>query len=238
VYQAVLFDMDGVVVDTELSVAQFWQEIADDEGISFSPADLADNVHGRSAEHTLRTLFPAIPEDRYGQVYDRMRENNQRLRYSAITGVLDLLGELRDAGIPLALVTGAEDWKVVEVLRQLELTDAFWTEVRANDVPDGKPDPACYLLAAKRLGVGIDACLVFEDAVSGVTSAVTAGATCIALAPGQRGPRLLEHGAATTVPDFAHVHYTQADGLLHAGQDSAGQHTGFPLVPAPAAVRQ
>jgi HAD superfamily hydrolase (TIGR01509 family) len=232
VYQAVLFDMDGVVVDTDRSVADFWQEVAVDEGLSLSPADLASHVYGRSAEHTLRTLFPALPEHRYGEVYDRMRENNQRLRYSAIAGVLGLLGELSRAGVPLALVTGAEDWKAVEVLRQLDLTDLFWTEVRANDVRDGKPDPACYLLAARRLGVSIDACLVFEDADSGVAAAVASGATCIALAPERRRPRLLERGAATTVPDFSHVHYLPADGVLLAGQGSA-----FRLVPAAAAVR-
>jgi HAD superfamily hydrolase (TIGR01509 family) len=221
VHHAVLFDMDGVLVDTDRPVAEFWRKLARSDGACLTEQDLRSHVYGRSARHTLRELFPRIPPERYGEILDRMRENDQHQRYTAITGVLDLVRELLACGVPLALVTGAEDWKVAEVLSQLGLSGAFRTEVRAGDVPNGKPDPECYRLAAERLDVDIHRCLVFEDAVSGVAAAVTAGATCVALVSERHRTQMLDLGAAVTVPDFSSVHYSPAEQLIHLRPDVA-----------------
>lgn len=221
VYQAVLFDMDGVVVDTELSVAEFWQELAQAEGFSLSEDDLDRHVYGRSAEHTLRLVFPQISADRYDEVYSQLRENNQSLRYLAIAGATELLRQLNECRVPLALVTGAQHWKAAAVLGQLNLDETFDVQVRAEDVDSGKPDPACYLLAAQRLGVGIDRCVVFEDAVSGVASAVAAGATCVALAAPHREARVREAGATAVARDFRDVTFRARDRLLCVDADTA-----------------
>jgi HAD superfamily hydrolase (TIGR01509 family) len=214
-YQAVLFDMDGVVVDSERSVTEFWQDLARLEGYSLSGDDLEQHVYGRRAEHTLAELFPQISADRYDEVYARLKQNQQSLRYSAITGATTLLRHLRAADVPLALVTGAQPWKVTEVLGQLELTEIFQVLVNAEDVAAGKPDPAGYLLAAQRLAVPIGRCLVFEDAVSGVTSAVTAGATCVAVARPHRSAQVLHAGATTVVRDFEGVAFAVRERTLH-----------------------
>ncbi|WP_053737801.1 HAD-IA family hydrolase [Nocardia sp. NRRL S-836] len=205
-FEAVLFDMDGVLVDTEASVADFWQDLARSHGFAISAEDLDRHVYGRSALHTLRELFPMLPPDRYDEVYDLMRVDNETLHYSTIPGVLPLLGSLRAAGTPTALVTGAEPYKATAVLKQLGLR--FDVTVTATDVEHGKPDPACYALAARRLGVPVERCVVFEDAVSGITSAVAAGATCVALAPPQRETDVREAGAAAVVRDFREVSFS------------------------------
>ncbi|MFC4117850.1 HAD family hydrolase [Nonomuraea zeae] len=201
-YEAVLFDMDGVVADTEQSVTEFWQRLAGDLGYLLGAEDLERHVYGHRADHTLRVLFPEIPASRHDEIYRQLRENQESLVYTAIPGVLSLLGALSQAGVPLALVTGAQDWKAAEVLRQLGLPAAFDVVICADDVPYGKPDPAGYLLAAERLSVGIGRCLVFEDAVSGVVSAVAAGAACVALATSRRAAQVLDAGATAVVPDF------------------------------------
>lgn len=218
-HHAVLFDMDGVLVDTDRAVAEFWQGEAALAGVFFTASALDRHVYGRSAEHTLRELFPWLPPERYHEVYDRMRKNDQSQRYTAIAGVLDLVDDLVDEGIPVALVTGAEDTKVGAVVNQLGLHDAFGALVCAGDVAKGKPDPGCYQLAAERLDVDIRQCLVFEDAASGVTSALAAGADCVALAPERNRARMLELGAACTVPDFTSVHFSRPEQVLLVGSD-------------------
>src|SRR3954453_17535896 len=141
-YHAVLYDMDGVVADTESSVTEFWQDLARLEGYSLSGEDLDRHVYGRRADHTLVELFPQIPADRYAEIYTLLQLNQESLRYSAIAGATTLVRQLSASDVPLALVTGAQPWKVTEVLGQLELTDAFQVLVNAEDVTAGKPDPA------------------------------------------------------------------------------------------------
>ncbi|MFI9555574.1 HAD family hydrolase [Nonomuraea endophytica] len=216
-YEAVLFDMDGVVVDTEQSVTEFWQRLARSEGYTLSGPELERHVFGHRADHTLRKLFPQIPRGRYDEVYRSLREDQESLRYQAVPGALRLLAELVAAGVPLALVTGAQDWKAAEVLAQLDLRDTFAVRICADDVSLGKPHPACYELAAERLGAAIRSCLVFEDAVSGVSAAVSAGAACVALAVPQRAGQVLGAGARTVVTDFGEVAFDAARRTLCAG---------------------
>ena len=226
-YQALLFDMDGVVVDTQHSVREFWQQIARSEGFSLSAGDLARHVYGHRADHTLRKVFPHIQPARYGQVYQWLREDQESLSYTAIPGVLQLLKRLAEASVPLALVTGAENWKVAAVLSQLNLTDVFDVQICAHDVASGKPDPACYLLAAQHLSVDIAQCLVFEDAISGVTAAIAAGADCVAIAGPQPASQVLAAGALTVADDFTEISFDSHEYTL-----SIAGKTVFPLWPA------
>lgn len=217
-YQAVLFDMDGVVVDTQDSVRSFWQQLARDNGYSLRFDDLEQHVYGHRADHTLRILFPQIPATQHPEIYRRLRHDQENRTYWAIPGVQRLLKELREAGIPLALVTGAQDWKMVEVLDQLGLSGTFDVRICADDVPTGKPDPACYLHAAKRLDVDITKCVVFEDAISGVTAAATAGADCVAIVPQHRASQALAAGAITFARDFENVGFRRQDFTLHISE--------------------
>ena len=214
---AVLWDMDGVVVDTDHTVAAFWQALAGAEGFTISDEDLHHHVYGRHADHTLRVLFPAVPVERYPEIYERLREDNESLEYSDIPGAGKLLRQLRDSDVPLALVTGAQHYKVTAVLDQLDLTDVFDVHIRAEDVPAGKPDPACYRLAAERLGAEIGQCLVFEDALSGVASAVAAGATCVAIGPRWRAAELRTAGAVEVIPDFTTLEFSTPELTMRVG---------------------
>lgn len=224
-YRAVLFDMDGVVVDTEAQVAAFWRGLAADHGFALTGAELERHVFGRSADHTLRTLFACIPPHRHHEVYQRMLVNDQTCRYTPIAHVVPLLRELHEAGVPTALVTGAQPTKAAAVLEALDLAGVFGTVVHAEDVAAGKPDPACYRLAAHRLDVAASECVVFEDAVSGVSAATAAGATCVALTTPARKVGVLAAGAASTVADFREVGF-DVDRLR------IGQVASFPFTTA------
>ncbi|HEY4457229.1 MAG TPA: HAD family phosphatase [Pseudonocardiaceae bacterium] len=222
-YRAVLFDMDGVVVDTEAQVAAFWRGLAAEHGFALTGAELERHVFGRSADHTLRTLFACIPPHRHPEVYQRMQVNDQTRQYTPIARVVPLLRELHAAGVPTALVTGAQPTKAAAVLDALDLAGVFGTVVHAEDVAAGKPDRACYRLAAHRLDVAASQCVVFEDAVSGVSAATAAGATCVALTTPERRAGVLAAGAAATITDFREVGF-DAD-RLHIGEVASFRFT-------------
>jgi HAD superfamily hydrolase (TIGR01509 family) len=203
-YQAILFDMDGVIVDTNQAVTDFWQKWSQVHQVRLSQTDFQQHIYGCPATHTLDLLFPALDADQRDQIIADMTAYEINQRYTAVTGVIPFLEELKRNNIPKALVTSGEQWKVTAVLTQLGLNGTFDATVTVADIKQGKPNPDCYLLGAAHLQVEPEKCIVFEDAVSGVKAAVAAGALCIGVQPGQPTP-LLEAGAQFVVPDFSPV---------------------------------
>ncbi|MFN8456607.1 MAG: HAD family phosphatase [Anaerolineae bacterium] len=205
-YQAILFDMDGVIIDTHDSVTAFWHTIAAEWNMTLTQADFEQHIYGCPAEHTFNVLFPQIIGPSKAAIFERMQEYELNLSYIAVPGVKTLLQALKQHGILTALVTSGDRWKVQAVSDQLGLEGLFTAYVTINDVSRGKPHPDAYLLGAKRLDQPPQHCLVFEDAVSGVTAAVVAGATCIGV---QSSPRLAaalrRAGACHIISDFRAV---------------------------------
>ena len=204
-YEAILFDMDGVVVDTHQSVTTFWLRLAADHGISLTQQDFVQHVYGSTGEHTLRYLFPHFTEQQRQAVYVTMEEYERNLCYEAVPGVVDLLHDLRREDIPTALVTSGTRSKVGAVTSQLGIDGYFTAQVTFEDIRYGKPDPECYLLAARLLNVSPHACIVFEDAVNGIQAAVAAGTHCIGIQAAYNTAPLMEVGAQAVVPDFTAV---------------------------------
>jgi HAD superfamily hydrolase (TIGR01509 family) len=210
-YEAVLFDLDGVVIDTRQSVTAFWTAFAAGEGVTLTADDFDRHIFGVPAIHTLKTLFPTIPAARYEGLHRLMLDYETQLRYAEIRGAVALLRALKTAGIPTALVTSGGTWKVAEVARQLALDGLFAVVVTAADIEHGKPDPACYRTAAHRLGVATTRCVVFEDAVNGVRAARGAGALCVGVQTGRLAGQLVAEGVGHVIPDFAAVRLNPSD---------------------------
>lgn len=205
-YQAILFDMDGVIIDTHDSVTAFWYIIAAEWHMTLTQADFEQHIYGCPAEHTFSVLFPQIIGPAKAAIFERMREYELTLSYTAVPGVKPFLQTLKRQGILTALVTSGDRWKVQVVSDQLGLAGLFSAYVTINDVSRGKPHPDAYLLGAKRLDQPPQRCLVFEDAVSGVAAAVAAGATCIGVQSSERlAAALCQAGARHTIPDFRAV---------------------------------
>ncbi|MCL4297913.1 MAG: HAD family phosphatase [Anaerolineae bacterium] len=240
-YEAILFDMDGVIIDTHHAVTEFWQILADEQQIRLTEADFQQHIYGCSLNHTFDTLFPQLNAPQRQVILDRMEVYELSLTYTAIPGAVTLLRALKQAGVPTALVTSAFPWKVDLVMHQLELADLFKTLVTAADIQRGKPHPDGYLLGAQRLQLPPQRCLVFEDAVSGVQAAVTAGAGCVGVRPPETAAALVAAGAFHTIPDFTAV-------TLQAGpnngrpaavylQDGTGLSLPLRVSPAPDLAR-
>jgi HAD superfamily hydrolase (TIGR01509 family) len=181
--QGVLFDMDGLLVDSE----PLWFEVecavmARLDG-RWSEADQQALIGGslpRTVSYLLaRAGRPASPEDVGRWLVDGMTELLMSRPLTMLPGAGELLAEVRSAGIPHALVTSSERPIMDAVLRQLGV--GFTATVCAGDVTRGKPDPEPYLRAASLLGAHPRACVALEDSPNGVASAEAAGCRMIAV---------------------------------------------------------
>jgi sugar-phosphatase len=204
-YEAILFDMDGVIVDTYQSVTEFWQNIAKAYQVHPTQADFNQHVYGCPATHTLDFLFPHLNAGERQSILAKMANYETNLTYTGVKGVVAFLRSLKKHGIPTALVTSGDQWKVNEVINQLGINGMFTAQVTIGDIQRGKPHPECYLLAAQYLQKPPEQCIVFEDSISGVKAAVASGALCIGIGPSSMASPLLQAGAYYVVPDFISI---------------------------------
>jgi mannitol-1-/sugar-/sorbitol-6-phosphatase len=171
---AVLFDMDGTLVDSDRAVERSWLSWADEYGVDGPAAHRM--AHGAPSATTVRKLLPALSETETTRASLRQLE----LQYDdlhdvvATPGAHELLGVLAERRLPWAVVTSADTRLAVARLAAAGITAPVL--VTTDDVPAGKPDPAGYRKAASLLGVPAKNCLVVEDADVGLDAARAAGA--------------------------------------------------------------
>ncbi len=219
-FSAILFDMDGVVIDTHHSVTAFWEDLARQHQVELTEKIFAQHIYGTPATHTLAKCFPHLSADEHKAVLENLTLYESQLTYTEVKGITAFLRALKQYHIDTALVTSAEPRKVRNVMDQLGLDGLFSTVVTADDVKIGKPAPQCYLLAAQCLKQTPDQCIVFEDAISGVKAGVAAGMLCIGVQQNAGALALLDVGAKYVVPDFRDMH-------LEAVETPTGKHVNL-----------
>lgn len=204
-FEAVLFDLDGVVIDSNGPIVAFWRQLAAEHGICLTETDIIERIYGIPSRDTLDTLFAPLSAEQKDRAFEKLFQFENELKYTAIPGVAAFLERLRSFDIPTALVTSSEWPKVRRVFEQLNLSQAFTTVITKDLIIRGKPDPEGYQVAAGKLNIDPERCLVFEDAVSGVQAAVAAGAICIGVHQPAMAERLQHTGATCVIPDFSKV---------------------------------
>jgi len=181
--QAVLFDMDGLLVDTEPLWFEIESEVMARLGGDWSQADQAELVGGllqTTLDYLLGKATRPVSRERLARwMLDGMVSRLNRSSVTLRPGAFDLLAEVRAAGAPYALVTSSERVIMDAVLRGTGLE--FPVTVCAEDVTRIKPDPEPYLLATKLLGVDPASSVVLEDSPNGVVAAEAAGCRVIAV---------------------------------------------------------
>jgi sugar-phosphatase len=176
---AVLFDMDGTLVDSDAAVERAWTTWAAEHGVDATEA--ITTAHGSPSEPTVRKMLPHLDEPATLIATTRQLE----LQYDDLSDVIaapgahEVLAVLAEQHVPWAVVTSADDRLARARLDAAGLTVPVLVTV--DQIAAGKPDPAGYLLGAKLLGVEPAACLVVEDAAVGVTAGRAAGARTAAL---------------------------------------------------------
>jgi sugar-phosphatase len=174
--QAVIFDLDGVLVDSTASVEHAWRVWAELRGLAVN--DVLAVTHGRRSIETMRLVAPQLATDQEAEALNLLQARDTS-RDVPVPGALALL-----TALPLqswAIVTSGSRVLAHARLRAVGLPVPL-VLVTGEEVTQGKPDPQGYLQAATRLGVALEHCLVFEDAPVGIAAGQAAGMRVIAVA--------------------------------------------------------
>lgn len=214
--KGVIFDLDGVIVDSHPAHKQAWKTFFQSIGKDVTEDDLLFVLEGRKREDILRHFLGDLTEEQvkhYGAKKEALFRNSvQDLK--TIDGLGEFLEQLKTAAMPMALASSASRSRAEYMLDALGLKRSFRVIVSGDDVDKGKPDPTIFRLAASGLGLSAENVLVCEDAVAGVEAAKFAGMKCLAIAASGRGPLLRKAGADKVVPDFTMADLDDLRGLF------------------------
>jgi beta-phosphoglucomutase len=200
---AIVFDMDGVLVDSNVFHLRKWVDLFRDHGVPFTEEELPRMVLGPPNDVTFRRYLRA--DLTAGQIEDLDEELEANFRREiapyarAMPGVQRLLDECRAQGLPLAVASAAMTKNVDFLIGALGLRDYFREMLSADDISQPKPDPEIYLKAAHKLGVDPRACAVIEDSFVGIEAAKHAGMKCLAVATTFSPEELHHHGRADSI---------------------------------------
>lgn len=173
-----LFDLDGVLIDSETLYTQFWEKTGRDFGMT-SPT-FAYDIKGTTLKDILSTYFP---EEVHPELIRIIHEFEDTMVYPVFDGVREFLDMLDSKGIRKAVVTSSDNTKMGYLFEQQPwMKDAFQVIITGSMVTNSKPDPEGYLLAAEKLGLSAKDCCVFEDSFQGLEAGRRSGATVIGLA--------------------------------------------------------
>jgi HAD superfamily hydrolase (TIGR01509 family) len=182
---AVIFDLDGLIIDSETPEVLAWEAIYARYGWRFPVAEWLQNIGRNDGPWDPLTPFhrpesPASPEIVAG-LWRRQADALMDGYFTPLPGVVPLLSRLRQRSLPTAVASSSRRAWIVRVLARLGLEDQFDAVAGGDEVQRAKPEPDVYLLAARRLGVVPHACVALEDSPNGVRSAKAAGMACIAV---------------------------------------------------------
>lgn len=183
--QAVIWDVDGTLVDTAELHFQAWVETSRELGVPFTRADFTATFGWRNPE-IIRKLFPAHATERGIAELGNRKEIMYRaaagkLGVELLPGVRKLLEALRDAGFKQGVGSSAPRANLDLILKLTQIEPFFSAIVSMEDTQRGKPDPQVFQVAADRLGIAPERCVVVEDAPVGVQAARAGGMKCIAV---------------------------------------------------------
>ncbi len=211
---AVIFDLDGVIVSTDTYHRQGWQRLADELGIAFTD-DQARRTRGVDRMASLRVVLGpdhGFSDAQMAELAARKNEYYTELirqitPADLLPGAMERLAELDAHGIPMAI--GSASKNAVPVLERLGIAGRFATIVTGADFRHGKPAPDVFLIAARRLGMPPERCLVVEDAEAGIRAAHAGGMKTIGIG----GPDTVAE-AELSAPSLAHIRYEDIATLM------------------------
>ena len=208
-FEAVIFDMDGVIVDSEplheQSFIEVWDELGfgDNHGIHFP------DFYGRSDRVVWEAFIEKHPPTRAIEELIGLREErligmlrDQEPLFDGVTELIQRLAKL----YPLGLASGSIHRVIDEVLAMQNLRSYFKDVTSSEDVSEPKPSPEIFLLSAERLGVSPENCCVIEDTVNGIKASKAAGMTTVAITNTFDASSLFDAGADAICCDYSAIH--------------------------------
>lgn len=185
--KGVIFDLDGVIVDTAKFHFLAWRKLANDIGFDFTE-EQNEQLKGVSRVHSLQKILKwggmELSEIEFQSQMDLKNENylsyvNEMDESEILPGVSEILDYLKENDIPFALGSASKNARII--LKKIGLLEKFYAIIDGTDVSKAKPDPEVFLIAAEKLGVKPEDSIVFEDAVAGIQAANRANMTSIGI---------------------------------------------------------
>lgn len=205
--KAFIFDLDGVVTDTAEYHYQAWKTIADELDVPFD-RQKNEELKGVSREESFKRLLSGkvLPEDQFKSLMNKKNDLYRSFlkklsRNDMLPGMREFLTQSRQDGIRTAI--GSSSKNAAEIIDRLEANELFDAIVCGADVPNAKPAPDLFLLAADKLETAPEQCVVFEDAYSGITAAHAAGMKAVGIGTSEALPEadLIYKNLARVTPD-------------------------------------
>ena len=182
---AVIFDMDGVLVDNNPVHVEAWKVYADRLGFELTEKKIRNDLYGRTNADAFRRLYRDDLTEAEYKLLSQEKEALYREMYlptiKEVPGLQLFLDAMKSYNVQMAIATSAIPENVDFVTKQLNIASYFNVVVNETHVTKGKPDPQVYTLTAKKLGYDPANCVVIEDSMSGVLSGLAAGCKVIGL---------------------------------------------------------
>lgn len=173
----ILFDLDGVLLDSEGQYSIFWASM--DKEYPTGVPDFASFIKGF---HLTRILGYFANDEVRQTVLNQLLEFERNMKFDFFPGALAFVKMLRDAGMPIAIVTSSDRKKMQALYSQHPEFPTLFDQIVTGDmVTKAKPDPECFLLGAQLIGQDIKDCIVFEDSRNGLIAARESGARVIGI---------------------------------------------------------
>jgi HAD superfamily hydrolase (TIGR01509 family) len=206
-FKAAIFDMDGLLIDSERAVSAAWMAGAKALGFKLEMADFM-KVIGVAAQQSRPMLIEMMGSEEAmrataAKAHSLLPQAGGAPVFPLKTGALPLLEALHAAGIPCAVASSSNVEEIRHRLGHVDVLKYFRCIAGGNEVTHGKPDPALYLLAAARLGVAPEDCIAFEDSENGARAAQAAGVRVVIVPDLKHPPADVAARAHGVMPSLA-----------------------------------
>lgn len=182
-FEAVIFDMDGTMIDNTSFHKKAWIEFAEKMGIHLTDEDYRNKISGKRNDDILELLLGKKLREEEWQKLGEEKEQIYRKIYSPhlkeVRGLKDLLDKLKKRKLKLGVATTSNKANRLFILQKLGIMNLFDVIIGSEQINNGKPHPEIYLKVAEKLGVDPVECLAFEDTPLGIKSAKSAGMTVV-----------------------------------------------------------
>lgn len=214
--KAVIFDIDGTILDNNDYHFLAWQKYLEGMGIQMSDEDFKENISGRTNQDATEHVFGRKMTDEEAASYYLDKEKIYRGLYkkdiAPITGLIDFLQDLQQHHTIMAIATSGIQENIDFMFQHVPISQFFTAILKGDDITNGKPDPEIFTKTAKKLNVPAANCVVFEDSTSGVQAGKAAGMKVIALTTTHTKEELSE--ADLVINDYTQVNYDKVAALL------------------------
>ena len=176
-FKAAIFDMDGLLIDSERIIMQACINVASAFGITYTPNDYVELI-GRAAPDSTRMMTAQLGgEAQFKQVIERVDAllNEEANHFPLKAGALEIIQHFHQKNIPCCVASSSYQPVIKHRLSQVSVLDYFTAITSGDEVKRGKPHPDIYLLAIEKLGVSAKECIAFEDSEFGARAAIAAG---------------------------------------------------------------